>query len=80
MICKIFQRRMGSINSPHKDTEMKYTMKFLNYHYLKVDVRILRQQPKQRDVGYKLIMEIIYNTWTWSKIPREDKGGKEINS
>lgn len=37
-----------------KQREMKCMMEFLNYDHLKMDVRILRQQPKQRDVFYKL--------------------------
>lgn len=39
MIYKIFQKTMDRINSTHKDTEMRYTTKFLNYDHLKMDVK-----------------------------------------
>lgn len=62
-----------------KQREIKYMMTFLNYN-LKMDIRILRPTPKQRDVAYTLIVKIIYNTCIWSKIPVEGKSKEEINS
>lgn len=39
MIYKIFQRRMDGIKRMHKNTEIRYTTKFLNYDHLKMDVK-----------------------------------------